>query len=68
MSGLSIRDSDAIRLIVRSKDIGDGWRQVAMRQVYELYEKLPDELVEKDPANRRVRLTDAGKVVAQWLT
>jgi hypothetical protein len=66
MNKVSPWDIDAMRLILRSKDIGDGWRQVAMRQVYEVMEKLPDELVEKDSANRRVRLTDAGKVVVQW--
>ena len=66
MKKISPWDVDAMRLILRSKDIGDGWRQVAMRQVYEVMEKLPDELVEKDSANRRVRLTDAGKVVIQW--
>ncbi len=64
---LSQQHKDTINLILRSRDIGDGWR-ICDSKVYEiLIEPMPDELVEKDKTTLRVRLTPAGRIIADWV-
>ncbi len=67
MSNLSVDQKDALSLIVRSEDMGDGWRQCAP-QIFNLICKvLPGELFESDFQTRRIRLTQEGAAVQKWL-
>ncbi len=60
---------DILRLIERSKDIGDGWRQCSQRlwpAITTEAAKL-EELVELDKENQRIRITAAGKTLLKWV-
>lgn len=63
---LSTVQKDAINLIVRSKDSGEGWRQCAPRIYAVLVKSVPRELVETDDQSLRLRLTAEGEAVAKW--
>ena len=61
------RDQDFIRLIRRSPDRGDGWRSVS-EMLWSLVEGFGDQsLIETDVAERKVRFSDRGAVVAEYL-
>lgn len=63
---LSQMQKDGINLLIRSKDIGEGWRQCAPRVFRLLADAMPVDLVERDEELRRMRLTPAGEAVAKW--
>lgn len=63
---LNFYDKEILRLIQRSPDVGDGWRSVS-KVCWKLIEKFTaTELVEIDALNRKVRLTDSGKIVVDF--
>jgi hypothetical protein len=57
----------SLRLLRDSKDIGDGWRQVSEILWRGIVPHMPPELIEKDDAHLRVRLSDRGKIVMDYL-
>lgn len=60
-------EKDFIKLVLRSPDKGGGWRSVS-KAVWGLVEPLNgSELFEVDAENQRVRLSEKGKVVAEYL-
>lgn len=64
---LTEQSKSLIRLILRSPDIGDGWRQCSS-SVYQLIENFPhQELIEADANNLRVRLSERGQIVQEYL-
>lgn len=67
MSMMSDRSKNFIRLILRSPDIGDGWRQVSSA-VWPLVTKAENrELLDINEETLRVRLNDEGRVVARYI-
>ena len=66
MPKLSTVQKDGINLIIRSEDIGEGWRQCAPKIFRVLADVMPVDLVERDEELRRMRLTPAGEAVAKW--
>lgn len=66
MVKLSQVQKDGINLLIRSKDIGDGWRQCAPKIFQVLSNVMPVDLVERDEDLRRMRLTPEGEAVAKW--
>lgn len=58
---------DTLRLLQRSPDRGDGWRTCAPKIFEVLIAPMPDELVEKDAENLKVRLTPEGQSVVTWI-
>ena len=67
MPSLSQQEKDALKLIERSKDVGDGWKKCSPALYRIAVIPLPDELVEKQPDPPMVRLTEEGKIVLKWL-
>jgi len=57
---------NALCLLRQSKDIGGGWRQVS-EVLWRLTDNMPDDLVEKDAEAHRVRFTERGKVIMDYL-
>jgi hypothetical protein len=56
-----------LKLLLRSPDIGDGWRKVS-DVVWTLVDQFDKpELLEKDSEGKRVRLSPNGQVVADYL-
>ena len=52
---------------MRSPDKGDGWRKVSLT-AYPLVERFPhQDLIERDDENLRVRLTEKGKTVVEYV-
>lgn len=64
---LTTIQKDAINLVSRSKDKGDGWRKCAPKIFGVITEALPAELLEREETSLRVRLTHEGEAVAKWL-
>lgn len=64
---LSQVQKDGLQLIVRSIDIGNGWRQCSPQIFFVLSNEMPVDLVELDEGLQRVRLTPAGEAVAKWI-
>lgn len=56
---------DGLKLIARSIDIGNGWRQCSP-QIFRVLNEMPVDLVERDEILQRVRLTPAGEAVAKY--
>lgn len=63
---LDDQHKQTIRLILRSEDEGDGWRQCTS-PIFGLFTPLSSELFELDHDKLRVRLTSEGKIVGKWL-
>ena len=63
---LSQQQKDLLKLVGRSPNIGDGWRNCAPKIFANFIVPMPDELVEKDVENRRARLTVAGQAIVDW--
>ncbi len=60
-------DRNFIHLILRSPDLGDGWRQVSS-VAWPLIDRFQsDALIEKDEVNLLVRLTEKGDTVAEYV-
>ena len=55
-----------LKLIQRSEDIGDGWRQVSQTLWRHVEEQSHPALTELDHATRRVRLTAEGQTVMRY--
>lgn len=56
-----------MQLILRSKDCGDGWRNVS-ELLWRLVEVFHHpELLEIDKPNMRIRLSERGKIIAEYL-
>lgn len=64
---LDDRQTNFIKLILRSEDVGDGWRQCSDVLYEHFLSYLPEELVEWDHDQKRVRLTREGDIVARYL-
>ena len=63
---LNTQDRDFLKLLARSPDRGDGWRNVS-KLCWQLVEAFgTPELLEIDAENRRVRLTAAGQAVVEF--
>ena len=58
-----------IRLIKRSPDLGDGWRQYSEILWDVVARTVNDhkELFELDEENKRIRLSPEGKIVERWI-
>ena len=67
MNGISERSTDALRLLLRSPRDADGWAQCSKPIMDQIVPLMPDDLVEKDEEAMRVRLTERGKVLADYL-
>jgi hypothetical protein len=55
-----------LRLVERSQDLGDGWRQCSQPVWDRIVTLMPDgvlELVDINARDRQVRLTDTGRAV-----
>lgn len=64
---LSKQNRNIIRLIARSADIGEGWRQASFT-TWPLLMAFPHaELIERDTENVRVRLTEKGRLILKYL-
>ncbi len=63
---LTDRQRDMLRLVQRSPDIGDGWRQVSEMLWPLVTSSGHTELLEKDAENLRVRFTQEGKTVVRF--
>ena len=56
-----------LKLLLRSPDVGDGWRNVS-EVVWPLVTGFDKEkLIETDSENKRVRLTPEGLIVVEYL-
>lgn len=66
MNTLVDRDKSLLKLIGRSKDVGDGWRKVSVT-LWPMVSMANPDLVELDDENHRVRLTDTGTIVLTYL-
>jgi hypothetical protein len=64
---LTQQQKDLLKLIERSPDSGDGWRNCAPKIFEDFIVKMPDELVEKDLEQKRARFTVAGQAVVDWM-
>lgn len=58
---------NTLMLVTRSTDIGGGWRKCSSIVFQKLVIPMPDELFEKDVERERVRLTEKGLTLVQWL-
>jgi len=56
-----------LRLIERSPDIGDGWRQSSTPLWQHVVDQSPPALVELDHEQKRVRFTPEGIIIMRWL-
>ena len=58
-----------LRLIERSPDVGDGWREVSDTLWVPIRSWTKDfqELIELHPTEQRVGLTHEGQIVMKWL-
>jgi len=56
-----------LQLVLRSPDRGEGWRTCSQAAFDNLVMPMPDELFEKDAEQRRVRLTEKGNAIAEWM-
>jgi hypothetical protein len=67
MEKLTQMATDGLKLILRSPDVGDGWRDVAppLRKNMPIWLKSAEGLYEFD--GKRIRLTPDGLVVARYL-
>jgi hypothetical protein len=68
---VKLTDNQAIfiKLLLKSPDRGDGWRSVSTvmwKHTKEKAAETPD-LLELDDDGMRVRLTDKGQVIAEYL-
>lgn len=62
------QDKDFMQLLNRTRDAGDGWRNVSM-VCWQLVESFTTpELLEIDRENRRVRFTPEGLAVLKYAT
>ena len=61
------QNKELVRLIERSPDIGDGWRQCTEAIWPLVVERAPSELVELDPALFRIRFSERGLIVKDYL-
>ena len=67
MKNLSDNDLSFLKLLMRSPDLGDGWRKSSER-VWPLVTGFSkQELVELDHDNKRVRLTPDGEVLTRYI-
>ena len=66
---MDIEHLEVLRLIERSRDVGDGWKQCSPQTWPHVrhYCQSLKELVEVDEVHRRVRITSQGKLVLKWL-
>lgn len=65
---LGAKDIDFLRLIQRSHDIGDGWRQMSETLWLFLVPRFEyKELLELNETERKVRLSERGKIVVEYL-
>lgn len=64
---LTQQQYDTLRLIERSPDIGDGWRQSAPEIFKQLLLPMPRELVDVRVTDRMVKLTDEAEAILAWL-
>ena len=63
---LTSSEKDLLRIIARSDDIGDGWRQCS-DATWTLVEQFRQrELIDTDEARRRVALTTKGWTVVKY--
>lgn len=67
MAKPSQQEIDFIRLILRSADVGDGWRQCS-KMIWPWVEKftLP-ELLEQDAETLKVRLSARGQIMKDYI-
>lgn len=56
-----------LQLLRRSPDRGDGWRSVSDLLWPHTIEHLPPELIEKDEERKRVRLSERGKIIMDYI-
>ena len=60
-------DKDIFSLIMRTRDIGDGWRQCS-DTIWKWLGKLQgSEFVELDADKKRIRITESGSAVCRFL-
>lgn len=67
MSKLSPTDKSFLQLILRSPDLGEGWRNVSNALWRFVEEFSAQELLDRDGNLKRVRLSEKGKVIADYL-
>ena len=68
MAKLTTQETELLRLIARSPDAGDGWRQ-ASPAIYTLWLRSfgRPELVELDDENLRIRLSERGSIILEYV-
>lgn len=64
---LSQQQKDLMKLLQRSPDSGDGWRNCAPKIFENFILPMPDELIEKDIEKKQARFTVAGQAVVDWM-
>ena len=66
MSDMTQPQKSILRLILRSDDMGDGWRQVSNMLWPGIIKLRHPDLTEIDEENRRIRLTPDGAAVVKY--
>ncbi len=66
MADLTQPQKDLLRLILRSPDLGEGWRQVSQTLWKSVTHYRHPDLTEIDEEKRRIRLTPDGAVVVKY--
>lgn len=67
MTELSQQDKNFLALILRSPNIGDGWRQVS-KTLWPLVDMFGrQELIEINKDELRIRLSETGKIVIDYI-
>jgi len=64
---LTPKQKSMLALLLRSPDEGDGWRQCSPLVWPLVQSTIPADLIEKDYANLRVRLSEQGVTVARFM-
>lgn len=66
-SKLTNEQRGLLKLVMRSADIGDGWRQCSDMIYRTLIPHSDPALIERDDTAKRVRMTPEGQTVFKWL-
>jgi hypothetical protein len=67
MTKITDQQKSLLHLIVRTRDIGDGWRQVSDTLWGVVSANAVPELMELDVELKRVRLSPEGIIVMGWM-
>jgi uncharacterized protein (DUF736 family) len=68
LKNVSLEQIDLLKLIGRSADIGDGWRQSSEKvREHVVLKHTHGDLMELDHENKRARLTSKGEILLEYI-